>query len=618
MSTLHICYVFRIGQIGTTVPENAEEIYEKSVKKLVGLLYSNPRICASISFSGIMLDWYEKKHPEVMDVLKDLTNRKQVEIIGGGYYDPLFPLLLPVDRLGQIELFQSQLRKTLGKRPRGIRLPQSAWEPQLVQSFNSHEFEYILLDSELINKKNMPSNSQYFPHVVEDAGKTICVIPLSQKFVPNIETPIEEYISSLKKLIPGQDNKIICCEITLDNLTKLVADSWFYKFIDSTIFEENIEFSNPERFLKSNVKFIKNFIPSNSTISVNNENIGPTRNLFIKYPECLNLYARSVHAGNFINLSKGDKLRKKTARELLWKAQNYIPYIDYKSFYGILARQNAYKIILQAEKSIKDISTVKEFSVFDYDMDGYKEYISHFSNYSAFVSQKGGALFELDLHNSYKNYVGEKRKLFADFLIDKENLSALESYSDCNFLENPVFQDLIYNEHKVVKTKNEVQFIVEGFYGKQKQAIQLKKTYTFYENGIQVQYILHNNSVNKINCFFGVEGNLALPLEESNNRKIEIITEEGKVSPCVDQMYIKQNDVSWVQILDTSLENEFIFELNENATLGLHPLKVEGKMISNCCIFLWEVDIQPGFEIEKTIFLNIKAPGKKSLSKKKK
>ena len=115
MSTLHICYVFRIGQIGTTVPENAEEIYEKSVKKLVGLLYSNPRICASISFSGIMLDWYEKKHPEVMDVLKDLTNRKQVEIIGGGYYDPLFPLLLPVDRLGQIELFQSQLRKTLGK-----------------------------------------------------------------------------------------------------------------------------------------------------------------------------------------------------------------------------------------------------------------------------------------------------------------------------------------------------------------------------------------------------------------------------------------------------------------------------------------------------------------------
>ena len=129
---------------------------------------------------------------------------------------------------------------------------------------------------------------------------------------------------------------------------------------------------------------------------------------------------------------------------------------------------------------------------------------------------------------------------------------------------------------------------------------------------------MHNNSVNKINGILGIEANLALPLIDEPNRKIEIVTEDGKESPCVNQMYIKQKDVSWVQVSDTNLETEFIFELNENASLNLQPLFVENKMISNCCIFLWEVDIQPGFEIEKTIFLNIKAPGKKSLSKKKK
>ena len=116
MSNLHVCFVFRIGQLGNNVPKNAEEIYEKSVKKLIGLLYSNPRIFATISFSGLMLEWYEKKHPEVIDVLRDLTSRKQVEILGGGYYDPLFPLLLPVDRLGQIEMLQNVVRRSLGKR----------------------------------------------------------------------------------------------------------------------------------------------------------------------------------------------------------------------------------------------------------------------------------------------------------------------------------------------------------------------------------------------------------------------------------------------------------------------------------------------------------------------
>ena len=616
MSNLHICFIFRISQEGNEVPENAEELYEKSVKKLIGLLYSNPRIFATISFSGVMLEWYEKKHPEVIDVLKELTSRKQVEILGGGFYNPLLPLLLPVDRLGQIELMQSVLRQSLGKRPRGIRLSQNAWEPQLVQCFNSHEFEYVFLDSDIISKKS--SSGVFNPHIVEDAGKTITVIPVSQKFTPNVEVPIDDYIASLKKLMSGQETKIICSEINVENLAKLIADNWFYKFIDSTIFEENIEFSNPERFLKSNVKYIKTFIPSNSTIKINNENIFATRNIFNKYPECMTLYARSLHTGNLINLLKGDKHRKKSAREKLWQSQNYVSYTNQGDFLGVFQRQKALNIILQAEKSIKDISSVKVFSIFDYDMDGYKEYIIQFPNYSAFVSPCGASIFELDLHNSFYNYVGEKRKLFSDFFIEKENVINLEQYSDNIFIENSIFQDLIFTEQKISKTRNEIHLVGEGFFGRQKQAILLKKTYTFYENGVQGQYILHNNSVNKINGILGIEANLALPLIDEPNRKIEIVTEDGKESPCVNQMYIKQKDVSWVQVSDTNLETEFIFELNENASLNLQPLFVENKMISNCCIFHWEVDIQPGFEIEKTIFLNIKSPGKKSLSKKKK
>ena len=73
MSNLHICFIFRIDQVGTSIPVDVEETYEKSVKKLIALLYSNPRIYATFSFSGTMLEWYEKKHPEVLDVLKELS-----------------------------------------------------------------------------------------------------------------------------------------------------------------------------------------------------------------------------------------------------------------------------------------------------------------------------------------------------------------------------------------------------------------------------------------------------------------------------------------------------------------------------------------------------------------
>ena len=68
----------------------------------------------------------------------------------------------------------------------------------------------------------------------------------------------------------------------------------------------------------------------------------------------------------------------------------------------------------------------------------------------------------------------------------------------------------------------------------------------------------------------------------------------------------------------TQIQIDTYKTLTENASINLQPLYMENQMISNCCIFHWDVDIQPGFEIEKTIFLNIKSPGKKSLSKKKK
>ena len=122
----------------------------------------------------------------------------------------------------------------------------------------------------------------------------------------------------------------------------------------------------------------------------------------------MTLYARSLHTGNLINLLKGDKHRKKSAREKLWQSQNYVSYTNQGEFLGVYQRQKATNIILQAEKSIKDISSVKTFSIFDYDMDGYKEYIFQFPNYSAFVSPHGASVFELDLHNSFYNYVGEK------------------------------------------------------------------------------------------------------------------------------------------------------------------------------------------------------------------
>ena len=90
-----------------------EKNYQNVFKPLLSFLYSHKDFFLTIGFSGPQLSHYEKKHPESIELLHELSSKRQIEIIGGGYYSPIFPLLLPMDRSGQIEKMNSLVRSTI-------------------------------------------------------------------------------------------------------------------------------------------------------------------------------------------------------------------------------------------------------------------------------------------------------------------------------------------------------------------------------------------------------------------------------------------------------------------------------------------------------------------------
>ena len=119
-------------------------------KPVIKFLCAHPDFKIALSFNGVQLDFFQRKYPEFIDILRQLIAKKQLEILGGGYYDPVFPLLLPVDRAGQIEKLTSKIRSTTGKRPRGISVCGSIWDYSLISSFNTCGMDYVLLDESLI------------------------------------------------------------------------------------------------------------------------------------------------------------------------------------------------------------------------------------------------------------------------------------------------------------------------------------------------------------------------------------------------------------------------------------------------------------------------------------
>ena len=98
---------------------------------LIELLERHPRIKVGMHYSGPLLDWLKQNHADVIERLRALVAHRQVEMLSGGYYEPVLVALPDEDKIGQIEKLTAELRDTLGGEATGLWLAERVWEPYL-------------------------------------------------------------------------------------------------------------------------------------------------------------------------------------------------------------------------------------------------------------------------------------------------------------------------------------------------------------------------------------------------------------------------------------------------------------------------------------------------------
>ncbi len=78
----------------------------------------HPGVHLSLHYTGPLLEWFAAERPDFIDRLRALVARGQVEILGGGYYEPVLASLPERDRIGQL--------RPDGRRARGDLRPSAA------------------------------------------------------------------------------------------------------------------------------------------------------------------------------------------------------------------------------------------------------------------------------------------------------------------------------------------------------------------------------------------------------------------------------------------------------------------------------------------------------------
>jgi hypothetical protein len=392
-----------------------EKIYERRLKPFISTLYKYPKIQAVLHYSGVLLHRLERNHPEFFMLITDLLSRKQVEILGGGFYEPMMPIIPIQDRIGQVEMLTTYLRKSFGKKPQGCWLPALAWEQNMVSPLADCGIGYTFLSDNQFRLGGVEDADLYVPCITEDQGQTITVFPISSAVRDDFARKnASDVLNGLARVLPSGSWTVSVFPEELFAEDGASPDFTYNLFFEElSRCESFVEYTFPGKQYRSLEGLKKAYFPGSLECTAGREDGTPahterTRRFLIDYPEAGGIYSKMIHVHGLINQLRGDKTRKRNAREELWKAQGYEIYCPavFRNMYNPGIRKAAYRALLGAEKITREKGRFNPSLVnFDINLDGEIEYIFQDEKINSYIERRGAGVFELDYLPKNWNYL---------------------------------------------------------------------------------------------------------------------------------------------------------------------------------------------------------------------
>jgi alpha-amylase/alpha-mannosidase (GH57 family) len=137
-----------------------------------------------VGFSGILLE--QLRDPVVVDayrkwvdipaMLDAYRETPQIELIGMGYYHPIFPLIPVEDWEDQLISGRQIMEEIFGRAPRGFWPPEMAFCMEMVPALAAAGYQYVLVDHPHVQARDGILDV-FKPYVARQAGRSIAVIP---------------------------------------------------------------------------------------------------------------------------------------------------------------------------------------------------------------------------------------------------------------------------------------------------------------------------------------------------------------------------------------------------------------------------------------------------------
>jgi len=405
-----------VGNFEHVVDQAFADCYRPFLERLE----KHPRFKFSLHFSGPLWEHMERKERASWELVKVMAGRGQVELLGGGFYEPVLSVIPEEDRLGQIRMMSDYIAANFGQTPRGLWLTERVWEPQLAKSLADAGIEYTLLDEEHFHYAGI--RDLHASYITEDEGRPLRIFPIDKKLrymIPfHALEKIEEYLEEIRgaggTAILGDDGEKFG---VWPGTKKWVYDDGWLEIFLTFVEERGIRMMTGSEYLDAQPPAGRVYLPPASYEEMMGWVLEPDearayedlrdripdecrrflrggffRDFFRKYAEANHLHKRMLMVSREVR----DAGAAPEARRDLYRGQCNDPYWHgvFGGLYLPHLREAVYHHLLEAEKRTPPAA---DWTRLDFDLDGRMELFRRGETFNLLVKPSfGGALVELD------------------------------------------------------------------------------------------------------------------------------------------------------------------------------------------------------------------------------
>ena len=422
-----------------------EGAYRQAYLPMLETLGHHPSISVSLHYSGCLLDWISEHRPEFLGLLARLISRGQVEMMGGGYYEPILSMIPDADKSGQIGRMSEYVRQQFGRRPRGLWLAERVWEPSLVMTLADSGIDWTLVDDTAFKMVGKSETDLFGYFKTEEQGRYIKVFPISKRLryaIPwhnagDVIAYLRENASESGEriMVLGDDGEKfgvwpqtekLCWEAgwiddffsSIENnkewLSTIKLGDYAEKhgpagrvYLPCSSYDEMLEWSLPADVSEQYVELKHR--PSGDGGILDGMFSGYWRNFLVKYPEINRMQKKMLAVSARVHRARTSS-EADCGIEYLWKAQCNCPYW-HGVFGGIYLpdiRATAFTNLIRAENCadavLGDTVPGYRWQQIDFDGDGHEEIIVEGEDLNLYLSPaEGGSIFEWDVRKHTYN-----------------------------------------------------------------------------------------------------------------------------------------------------------------------------------------------------------------------